>query len=60
VEKKKEKGFWLWWAGGAKSGPAGREHAGPQRETAWARERQHRFHRAHASGRAGGGDGASG
>jgi hypothetical protein len=36
VEKKKEKGFWLWWAGGgAKSGPAGRrgargrEHAGP-------------------------------
>jgi hypothetical protein len=35
VEKKKEKGFWLWWAGGAKSGLAGhrgargREHAGP-------------------------------
>jgi hypothetical protein len=35
MEKKKEKGFWLWWAGGAKSGPVGRrgarghERAGP-------------------------------
>jgi hypothetical protein len=70
MEKKKEKGFWLWWAGGGEIWPSraqGRARArarrpshGPRREIARARERRCHFHRAHASGRAGGGDGANG
>jgi hypothetical protein len=54
MKNKKEKGFWLWWAGGGEIRPSraqGRARArarrpshGPRRETAQARERRRRFH----------------